>query len=1146
MARIFSINCNGLRGTNRVEFLKDKINKFRIDICFIQETYIGNVKAAKLIESKLGGKVYWSFTNNRGKGVGIFIRRDFECAVNKFYSDMLGRFIYVDVNIDGFDFRLVNVYAPNVPRERKDFFNELYGVLLCSKEIVLGGDFNCVGNLRLDKMGGNRERGKDGWDELSCLVKDFDLVDSFRHLFPGKKEYTWSSRGVSCRLDRIYVSRKIVSSIKDVRHILFSLSDHNFVACFFENFHHIKIGSSYWKFNNSLVDDQDFVDYMSLYLKFALETRPVDFSLLQWWDECKVAIKNKCIWFSKMKGKREGLELKELRRDYFALVKQGSDERARDIKAKILGIESDKLKGAQIRAKARDLTEGEKPSKFFFRKELKRGQKKTINKIIDIEGKEQTTSEGILGAFRDFYQNLFQKEDVDGEVVEDMLRDLPQVGEEDREFLGDDIQREEIRRALNEMESEKSPGCDGLTKEFYKCFFEILAPLFSEMFQIIHDNECLSNSQKMSYISLICKDPQNPDVLKNYRPISLLNIDYKLLTKVLCNRLKLVMDKVVHSDQTCGVPGRSILDSCHLVRDIIDFANSRDIPSLFLSLDQEKAFDRVSHEFLFRVLEAFGLGEGFIGWIRAIYSNISSSVIVNGFVSKAFSVGRSVRQGCSLSPLLYVLCLEPVLKKIREDSLIKGFKIPGRIEQKTSAFADDSNFTLLDDLSAKRVIGWFDYYGRGSGSKLSRQKCKGMFMGRWRERRDRPLGIEWVSKLKVFGVWVGNVKSCDIWEPVLNKIRNTLQLYSGRVMSVYGRAIVVNVMVLSKLWYLASVVVLPEKYIVQIEKLVFDFFWSSKMELVRRKTMYLAKEEGGIGVVNIRAKVGSLQLVQAAKVMFDTGELAWVGFGHIWLGLALIKYGSYSFSNSVPHCVEDVPGFYGSVLALLNVLYKDKSVDFRFVQGQTCKGYYNVLVNRQKETPRVTSVFPQLDFQEIFKNLTNKILDPVVLDVSFKICHDVLPVAYRLHCFQMSVAKECSFCGRDIETIEHLFYYCPFVQQSKMFLADWFREILEQGMSLEAIRFSVFRGRVRKEERDVMLMLLSEYRYAVWMCRNRCRFDNKVSRVKDVTVAFLARIRVRLMVEFARMSEVAFVVKWGFPSLCTVQNGMLQFSFGIG
>ena len=152
----------------------------------------------------------------------------------------------------------------------------------------------------------------------------------------------------------------------------------------------------------------------------------------------------------------------------------------------------------------------------------------------------------------------------------------------------------------------------------------------------------------------------------------------------------------------------------------MNYANSRGMEGVFLSLDQEKAFDRVSHEYLFSTLEAFGVGEGFLNWVKALYSDISSSVLVNQFITESFPVTRSVRQGCSLSPLLYVLMLEPVLIKIRNDHLIKGFKLPGRNkEQKAAAFADDSKFTLADDMSVFWVLQWYDYYGKASASLIN-------------------------------------------------------------------------------------------------------------------------------------------------------------------------------------------------------------------------------------------------------------------------------------------------------------------------------------------------------------------------------------------------------------------------------------------
>ena len=128
-----------------------------------------------------------------------------------------------------------------------------------------------------------------------------------------------------------------------------------------------------------------------------------------------------------------------------------------------------------------------------------------------------------------------------------------------------------------------------------------------------------------------------------------------------------VLDQIVHPDQTCAIPGRSIIDNCHLIRDILDYANLKNIDGILLSIDQEKAFDRRAHRYLFEVLKAFGLGENFVNWIQILYNNVSASVIVNHFISTPFSVLKSVRQGCCLSPLLYVLCLEPILIKIRKD-----------------------------------------------------------------------------------------------------------------------------------------------------------------------------------------------------------------------------------------------------------------------------------------------------------------------------------------------------------------------------------------------------------------------------------------------------------------------------------------------
>ncbi|KAJ3588088.1 hypothetical protein NHX12_011683 [Muraenolepis orangiensis] len=149
--------------------------------------------------------------------------------------------------------------------------------------------------------------------------------------------------------------------------------------------------------------------------------------------------------------------------------------------------------------------------------------------------------------------------------------------------------------------------------------------------------------------------------IKNWRPVSLLCVDYKLLSKALATRLGRAVEQVIHRDQTYCVPGRSMVDNVHLIRDVLEVSSSLDINTGLISLDQEKAFDRVEHSFLWKVMEKFGFSAGFIAKIKVLYNNIESVLKFNGGLCAPFRVCRGVRQGCALSGMPYALSLEPLL-----------------------------------------------------------------------------------------------------------------------------------------------------------------------------------------------------------------------------------------------------------------------------------------------------------------------------------------------------------------------------------------------------------------------------------------------------------------------------------------------------
>ncbi|CAC5415415.1 unnamed protein product [Mytilus coruscus] len=261
--------------------------------------------------------------------------------------------------------------------------------------------------------------------------------------------------------------------------------------------------------------------------------------------------------------------------------------------------------------------------------------------------------------------------------------------------VNDDVTEDELCKAINQLSKNKSPGSDGLTVEFYCKFYSELKYVLLKLFDAIEEEGILSKSMKCGIISLVYKKKGERNILKNYRPISLLQVDYKILARIMSNRLKSVLPKIISEDQTCCVIGRDISNNISNVRDIMELVERDDLEGYFLKLDQANAFDRVSHTYLLEVLKKFGFGDRFVKWISIFYNGINSAVKCNGFLTKYFVIKNGIRQGCPISALLYVLVAEPLHCKIVQNVNIKGINIPnsnkiGLIYQ----HADDTTLSL--------------------------------------------------------------------------------------------------------------------------------------------------------------------------------------------------------------------------------------------------------------------------------------------------------------------------------------------------------------------------------------------------------------------------------------------------------------------
>ena len=193
----------------------------------------------------------------------------------------------------------------------------------------------------------------------------------------------------------------------------------------------------------------------------------------------------------------------------------------------------------------------------------------------------------------------------------------------------------------------------------------------------------LSVSQRHGLINLVFKADDRA-LLKNWCPNSLLCVDYKIGSRAIAGCRLRVVDRVVSPDQTAGLAGRFISENVAYVRDAIHYATVNNLPLAVLTLDQEKAFDRVEWEFLFCTLEHMGFRPSFCKWVQTLYSGVQCSVIVNGYLSEFFNLHRGVRQGCPLSPLLYVLVAETLAAILRACPRIKGLTLPAPLQSLVS------------------------------------------------------------------------------------------------------------------------------------------------------------------------------------------------------------------------------------------------------------------------------------------------------------------------------------------------------------------------------------------------------------------------------------------------------------------------------
>ena len=322
------------------------------------------------------------------------------------------------------------------------------------------------------------------------------------------------------------------------------------------------------------------------------------------------------------------------------------------------------------------------------------------------------------------------------------------------------------------------------------------------------------------------------------------------------------MHKIISEEQFCSIKGRSIVHCNAFVRDIIYYVNENNLTGSLINLDWSKAFDKVSREFLFKILERFGFKDTFINWVRMLYMGCSSALCINGILSEYFSVERSIRQGCPMSMIAYVIFQEPLYRAIKCSKEIVPITAPNNFIACLAGFADDTSVIVRNDSSIIELNKIIVKFELATGAELNREKTFVMGLGSWKSRDIWPLDWLKVKKeCKILGIYFTNDYEESVnknWVTCIEKVESRIKMLSSRLLSLFQKAIIINVLILSKVWYICHVFPLGRNHAKQIEKHIFHYLWNGCYQPIKRDSLYLDKYSGGIGILNVYHKAEAI------------------------------------------------------------------------------------------------------------------------------------------------------------------------------------------------------------------------------------------------------------------------------------------------
>uniref|UniRef100_A0A8C5P9T9 Reverse transcriptase domain-containing protein n=1 Tax=Leptobrachium leishanense TaxID=445787 RepID=A0A8C5P9T9_9ANUR len=738
--RVLSLNVGGLNVPAKRHIALREFRTQKVSVALLQETHLTGPRAPSLRNRDYPTGFYSKYTLGKMRGTAILLARSLPFTLRDSKCDTDGRYTLVKGTIGDQLYTFASVYLPNKRQHRAS--RGILRVVGAFAEgiLIVGGDINMVLDPKMDTSRGNSSLAQSVLRQTRLLLHEHRLVDSWRAQHPTGRDYTYYSalHRRYTRLDYIFIPFQHAHLIRNSTIGTTTWTDHSPVIVTLATALY-RSKSLHWRLNETLLADAEVLKGLTDTLEHYFEdnVRPDTPSPLVW-EAHKAVARGYLI--------TQGARLKRARTSQFEELHARITTLEQTHKAHLLDAtytELMKLK-AELhtllnisalqkirRTKQLYFEHGNKCGRLLAHSLSRQRNASYISKIRAGAQAPSSLPQDIMTLFHKHFQDTYNlpKQTVtqNADTIEAYLRQHLRItlSCDARQSLDRPITGEELEEAIKLTPSGKSPGPDGLSLQYYKSLHGLLAQHWLRAFNSLTEGTHLQASALTANITLIPKPGKDPELCSSYRPISLLNQDLKLFAKVLANRLKAHVPTLVHSDQTGFIPGREGRANTVRAIDLIHAATTGDRePTILLSTDADKAFDRVGWLFLSHTLRFMGVGTNMLTWINALYTNPTARVNINGALSVPFPITNGTRQGCPLSPLLFALTLEPFLQAVHSDIDLHGVEVGNR-EHRVAAYADDMLFFLRQPrISLPKLLHLFVQYGALSNLKINMDKSE--------------------------------------------------------------------------------------------------------------------------------------------------------------------------------------------------------------------------------------------------------------------------------------------------------------------------------------------------------------------------------------------------------------------------------------